>query len=56
MVESSKSKKILGRSERYFDVYIEKTVGRLKKNDLVRVKLTENMGSGVAGEVVKLES
>ncbi|MCK4751801.1 MAG: tRNA (N(6)-L-threonylcarbamoyladenosine(37)-C(2))-methylthiotransferase MtaB [Planctomycetes bacterium] len=56
LVESSKSKKILGRSERYFDVYIEKTVGRLKKNDLVRVKLTENMGSGVAGEVVKLES
>ncbi len=45
-----------GRSERYFMVYLEKTGVRFNKNELVRVKLTENKENGVVGQPAKIES
>jgi len=38
-----------GRVERYFYVYLDKSSGRLKANDLVRVKLLKNSEDGVLG-------
>jgi len=40
-----------GRSERYFMVYLEKTRQKVKKNELLRVKLVENTEKGVIGQV-----
>jgi len=40
---------IYGRSERYFQVFIEKKAGYPKKNDLVRAKLIENRENEMAG-------
>jgi threonylcarbamoyladenosine tRNA methylthiotransferase MtaB len=42
---------IIGRSERYYLVYFNGGRGNVRKNELVRVKLTENRGDGVFGEV-----
>jgi len=44
-----------GRSERYFMVYLEKTVAMAKNNELVRVKLIENGENGVIGQLVRRE-
>jgi threonylcarbamoyladenosine tRNA methylthiotransferase MtaB len=43
---------ICGRSERYFMVYLEKTWGKLKKNDLIKVKLVKYGEYGLYGEVL----
>ncbi len=40
---------LCGRSERYFMVYLKKTEKKLKKNDLVKVKLVENQKNGIIG-------
>jgi len=40
-----------GRSERYFMVYLEKMQKKLKKNNLVRVRLLQNTKNGVIGHV-----
>ena len=47
---------ICGRSERYFMVYFEKTGKKPKKNELVRVKLTENSENGAIGQAIKGEN
>jgi len=39
-----------GRSERYFMVCLEKTGKKLKRNELMRVKLVENNENGVIGQ------
>ncbi len=39
-----------GRSERYFMVYLEKTEKKLKKNDLIRVKLVKYGKHGMIGQ------
>jgi len=39
-----------GRSERYFMVYLEKTDKKLKRNEIMRVKLAENSENGVIGQ------
>ncbi len=41
-----------GRSERYFIVYFNNEEKKYKKNELIKVKLLENRGDGVIGEVV----
>ena len=41
---------ICGRSERYFMVYLEKTPAKPEKNQLLRVRLTQNHENGVVGE------
>jgi threonylcarbamoyladenosine tRNA methylthiotransferase MtaB len=43
---------ICGRSERYFQVYPEKTTIKPKKNDLVKVKLIENRENEMIGTVL----
>ncbi len=43
---------IFGRSERYFMVYLEKTKKKLKKNDLVEVKLVRYGERGMYGNVL----
>ena len=48
--------RIGGRSERYFMVYLEKTSKKPGKNDLVRVKLTDNVDGGVMGRVVETQA
>jgi threonylcarbamoyladenosine tRNA methylthiotransferase MtaB len=40
---------LCGRSERYFMVYLKKAEKKLKKNDLVKVKLVENHKNGIIG-------
>ncbi|MHC4461646.1 MAG: tRNA (N(6)-L-threonylcarbamoyladenosine(37)-C(2))-methylthiotransferase MtaB [Planctomycetota bacterium] len=49
LVENSNGQ-TCGRSERYFMVYLEKTGKKLKRNELVRVKLVENNENGVIGQ------
>jgi len=49
LVENSDGQ-IRGRSERYFMVYLEKTGKKLKRNELVSVKLVENTKNGVIGQ------
>jgi len=44
-----------GRSERYFMVYLQKSGLICKKNELVRVKLTENSKDGIAGQAIPRE-
>ncbi|MHC4726431.1 MAG: tRNA (N(6)-L-threonylcarbamoyladenosine(37)-C(2))-methylthiotransferase MtaB [Planctomycetota bacterium] len=44
---------IFGRSERYFMVYLEKTKKKLKKNDLIRVKLVRYGKRGMYGNVLQ---
>ncbi len=41
-----------GRSERYFMVYLEKTEKKLKKNDLIRVKLVKYGKHGMLGQAL----
>jgi len=41
-----------GRSERYFMVYLEKTKKKLKKNDLIRVKLLKYGKHGMLGQAL----
>ena len=41
---------ISGRSERYFMVYLPQTAEKIKKNELVKVRLTENKRSGMFGK------
>jgi len=41
-----------GRSERYFMVYLEKTGKKLKKNDLIRVKLVKYGKHGMLGQAL----
>ena len=43
-----------GRSERYFQVSISNDEGRFKRNDLVRVKITENGDNEAVGEDLEL--
>jgi threonylcarbamoyladenosine tRNA methylthiotransferase MtaB len=45
-----------GRSERYFMVYLEKTGEKLRKNELVSVKLTETSKNGAIGQAIKEEN
>jgi len=40
-----------GRSERYFPVYIKNAEKTLKKNELIKVKLTENTETAAIGEI-----
>ena len=47
---------VCGRSERYFMVYLEKTSKKLKKNELVRVRLTRTSEKGAIGQVIEKES
>jgi len=42
-----------GRSERYFMVYLEKTEKKLKKNDLVRVRLLKNSNQRTIGQILQ---
>ncbi|MFB0554596.1 MAG: tRNA (N(6)-L-threonylcarbamoyladenosine(37)-C(2))-methylthiotransferase MtaB [Phycisphaerae bacterium] len=42
-----------GRSERYFMVYLEKTEKKLKKNDLVRVRLLKNNNQRTIGQILQ---
>ncbi len=42
-----------GRSERYFMVYLEKTEIKLKKNDLVRVRLLKNNNQRTIGQILQ---
>jgi len=42
-----------GRSERYFMVWLERKEKKLKRNELVEVKLIENRENGVIGQVEK---
>jgi len=44
---------IYGRSERYFQVFLDKQVDQPKKNDLVRVKLIENRKNDMIGTALK---
>jgi len=48
LVENDKGQ-FCGRSERYFMVYLKKTETKLKKNDLLKVKLVENSRQGIIG-------
>ncbi len=43
---------IYGRSERYFMVYLEKTQKKLKKNDLIKIKLVRNSKQGMYGHLL----
>jgi threonylcarbamoyladenosine tRNA methylthiotransferase MtaB len=45
-----------GRSERYFMVYLEKASKKPEKNELVRVKLTENVDGGVMGRAIETQA
>jgi threonylcarbamoyladenosine tRNA methylthiotransferase MtaB len=49
LLENDADGRIYGRSERYFMVYLEKTRKKLKKNDLVKVKLVRNSKQGMFG-------
>jgi len=44
---------ICGRSERYFMVYLEKKSKKLRKNDLIRVKLVKNSEIGAIGTILR---
>ncbi len=43
---------LMGRAERYFYVYLDKSADRLKANDLIKMKLVKNSEDGVMGELV----
>jgi threonylcarbamoyladenosine tRNA methylthiotransferase MtaB len=43
---------LCGRSERYFMVYLEKTEKKLKKNDMIRVKLVKYGKHGMLGQAL----
>jgi threonylcarbamoyladenosine tRNA methylthiotransferase MtaB len=43
-----------GRSERYFFVFLKKSGKFVKKNELLRVRLTGNCGQGAVGEAVSV--
>jgi threonylcarbamoyladenosine tRNA methylthiotransferase MtaB len=42
-----------GRSERYFRVYLDKTDTKLRRNQVVRVKLLENTRNGMIGKLAQ---
>ncbi len=50
LIEGNGSK-LVGRSERYFTVFLPKTGAKARKNDLLKVKLTENTENGILGSV-----
>jgi len=56
LLEGNSNGQMCGRSERYFMVYLEKTRKKLKKNELVRVKLTGNSENGAVGQAINKES
>lgn len=43
--------RICGRSERYFMVYLKNAAQRLKKNELIKIKLVQNSKDGLIGEI-----
>jgi threonylcarbamoyladenosine tRNA methylthiotransferase MtaB len=55
VLTEEKGGEIVGRSERYYLVYFNGGRGKVRKNELVRVKLTENREDGVYGEVENVE-
>ena len=50
LIENDKGR-CSGRSERYFMVHLDKTAEKLKKNDLVPVKIVKNNKTGAIGRV-----
>jgi threonylcarbamoyladenosine tRNA methylthiotransferase MtaB len=51
LMEKSKGRP-QGRAERYFYVYLDKSDGRLRANDLVTVRMIKNSEDGAIGELV----
>jgi len=43
--------RVCGRSERYFMVYLKKVEEKLKKNQLIRVRLLQNSKDGIFGQI-----